>query len=246
MHISRQFQSLAWAALAVSSTQAVSIIDSLSFGHRSTISEDRTTIPGWTVSGEGHDPQILSDRIILTPPYPGGKRGQIWTQSPIDKTEFVADVEFRASGQDRSNGNLQIWLTSGGAPAGGAINSVYTVGPFDGLVLSVDQYGGQGGKIRGFLNDGTKSYQNHHHVDSLAFGQCDYPYRNRGVPSHIRITQTGNNFAVEVDDKACFSTDKVRIAHLGISDPSNSSTGQHSSGLQIWCLRRVGREPGFI
>ncbi|KKY26341.1 putative lectin family integral membrane [Diplodia seriata] len=213
MHISRQFQSLAWAALAVSSAQAVSIIDNLSFGHKDTISPDRTTIPGWAVSGEGHDPQILSDRVILTPPYPGNKRGQVWAQSPIDKNEFVADVEFRASGQDRGNGNLQIWLTNGGTPAGG-VSSLYTAGPFDGLVLSIDQYGGHGGEIRGFLNDGTKSFKDHHNVDSLAFGHCPYPFRNRGIPSRLKITQTGNNFAVEVDDKTCFSTNKDQFNDL--------------------------------
>lgn len=220
MHVSRQIQSLVWAAFAVSSAQAVTVIEGLSFGHKDTISQDRATIPGWTVSGEGHNPQILSDRIILTPPYPGSKRGQIWAQSPLDKNEFVAEVDFRASGQDRGNGNLQIWLTNGGTPAGG-ISSLYTAGPFDGLVLSIDQYGGHGGKIRGFLNDGTKSFKDHHNVDSLAFGQCDYPYRNRGIPSHLKVTQTGNSFAVEIDDKTCFSTNRVCDAHtvdLAMSD----------------------------
>ncbi|EKG09346.1 Legume-like lectin [Macrophomina phaseolina MS6] len=137
-------------------------------------------------------------------------RGQVWAQAAVDRADFVADVEFRASGQDRSNGNLQVWLTRGGPPQGG-VSSVYTVAQFDGLVLSIDQYGGHGGKIRGFLNDGTISFKDHHSVDSLAFGQCDYPYRNRGIPSKLRITQTGTSFAVEVDDKTCFSTDKVHI-----------------------------------
>ncbi|KAF4300862.1 putative lectin family integral membrane protein [Botryosphaeria dothidea] len=212
MHISRPLRSLACAALAASplAASAVSIIDSLSFGHKDAISQDRSTIPGWTVSGEGHNPQVLSDRVILTPPYPGNKRGQVWAQAPVDRADFVADVEFRASGQDRSNGNLQVWLTSGGAPPGG-VSSVYTVSQFDGLVLSIDQYGGHGGKIRGFLNDGTISFKDHHSVDSLAFGQCDYPYRNRGIPSKLKITQTGNSFAVNIDDKTCFSTDKVNI-----------------------------------
>lgn len=210
MHISRTFESLVWAALAVSPAHASYLVPSLSFGHGGVISQDRSTIPGWTVSGEGHEPQLLSDRVILTPPYPGNKRGQLWAQNPVDNNHFIADLEFRASGQDRSNGNLQVWLTSGGPQAGG-ISSIYTVGPFDGLVLSIDQYGGQGGKIRGFLNDGTIAYQNHHSVDSLAFGQCDYPYRNRGVPSHLQITQTGQIFAVEVDGKRCFATNKASV-----------------------------------
>lgn len=67
----------------------------------------------------------------------------------------------------------------------------------------------QGGGIRGFMNDGTIDYKNYHSVDSLAFGHCDYSYRNLGRPSKIRIRQEANIFEVIIDDRVCFSTDKV-------------------------------------
>lgn len=69
--------------------------------------------------------------------------------------------------------------------------------------------GPQGGGIRGFMNDGSLDYKNYHSVDSLAFGHCDYSYRNLGRPSKLQIRQEGNTFEVIIDDKLCISTDKV-------------------------------------
>lgn len=67
----------------------------------------------------------------------------------------------------------------------------------------------QGGSIRGFLNDGTTDYKSHGSVDSLAFGHCDYSYRNLGRPSVVRLRHTNSIFEVTVDEKPCFSTNKV-------------------------------------
>jgi mannose-binding lectin 1 len=59
------------------------------------------------------------------------------------------------------------------------------------------------------LNDGTIAYNQHSNVDSLAFGHCDYAYRNLGRPSVIKIEQSSSLFQVTVDDKLCFQTPKV-------------------------------------
>ncbi|KAI7969433.1 hypothetical protein EIK77_005063 [Talaromyces pinophilus] len=78
------------------------------------------------------------------------------------------------------------------------------------LELSYDRANlSQGGSIRGFLNDGTIAYNQHSNVDSLAFGHCDYAYRNLGRPSVIKIEQSSSLFQVTVDDKVCFQTSKV-------------------------------------
>jgi len=90
-------------------------------------------------------------------------------------------------------------------------NSVYTVGNFDGLVLAVDQYGGGGGMLRGFLNDGSTSYKDHHSVDSLAFGHCDFAYRNLGEPSRVRLSNDVDGFKVDIDGRSCFSTNQVSL-----------------------------------
>ena len=59
------------------------------------------------------------------------------------------------------------------------------------------------------MNDGTVDYKNYHSVDSLAFGSCEYPYRNLGHLTKLQFKQTTHAFEVMVDDKLCFSTDKV-------------------------------------
>ena len=83
-------------------------------------------------------------------------------------------------------------------------STVITGGPRSIIITSL-----QGGSIRGFMNDGSLDYKNYHSVDSLAFGHCDYAYRNLGRPSKLRIRQEANKFEVNIDDRPCFQTDKV-------------------------------------
>ncbi len=184
------------------------LIESLSFGHQDKLSGNGRTIPGWQISGEGHTPPLLSDRVILTPPAPGRLRGALWTEASINYPEWQLDFEFRASGPERGGGNLQVWFTKEHLPDSG-LASVYTVGPFDGLVLVLDQYGGTGGMIRGFLNDGSVQFKTHHNLDGLAFGHCDYAYRNLGRPSRFRVKQGHDGLEVIVDDKTCFKSSQV-------------------------------------
>lgn len=105
---------------------------------------------------------------------------------------------------------MNIWFARRGKDEVGS-NSVYTAGKFDGLVLVVDTHGGSGGMIRGFLNDGTTDFAHHASVDKLAFGQCNYGYRNLGRPSQIKLSQTVSSFKVEIDGNLCFQTDKVSL-----------------------------------
>ncbi|KAL1969740.1 hypothetical protein VTN77DRAFT_8293 [Rasamsonia byssochlamydoides] len=195
-------------AFCIAAANAQSVIESSSFGYDRRISPSTDSIPGWRIRGEGHTPQILSDKLILTPPYPGNARGSAWAESAFFLPEWTAEFHFRASGPERGGGNLQLWYVKDGQANIGA-SSIYTVGKFDGFALTVDSHGGRGGSIRGFLNDGTTDYKSHTNVDSLAFGHCAYPYRNLGRPSIVRIKQTRSNFEVTVDNKLCFQTNKV-------------------------------------
>ncbi|KAL2864473.1 putative lectin family integral membrane protein [Aspergillus lucknowensis] len=189
---------------------AQTVIESSSFGHGAIVAPSREGIPGWDLGGEGHFPQILSNKLILTPPYPGNTRGFAWAQSPVSEQEWAAEFQFRATGVERAGGNLQLWYAKDGMKNVGSA-SIYTVGQWDGFALVVDTHSGRGGSIRGFLNDGTTDYKSHRSVDSLAFGHCDYSYRNLGRPSVIRVKHTNVMFEVTVDDKPCFSTDKVSL-----------------------------------
>ncbi|KAL9072273.1 MAG: hypothetical protein Q9157_005163 [Trypethelium eluteriae] len=205
---------VAYFLFSASLSSADSFIDSLSFGHKEPLSPGGQVIPNFHISGEGGDPQVLSDRVMLTPPYPGNRRGALWTDSPADYPEWTASLEFRASGPERGGGNLQLWFVKNGEQAVGR-SSVYTTGPFDGLALMLDQYGGRGGGLRGFLNDGGVDYKSHTSVDSLAFGHCDYPYRNLGRFSNLKVQSTNGGLKVSVDDKVCFASDKVNLPHGG-------------------------------
>ncbi|KAL9104985.1 MAG: hypothetical protein Q9163_000157 [Psora crenata] len=195
-----------FAALA----SAQYLVESSSFGQDGRVSPNRFAIPGWHVSGEGQVPNLLSDKLVLTPPHPGNVRGAAWSESQVTQANWIAELEFRASGPDRGSGNLQIWYTKDGRGSIGT-SSLYTVGSFDGMVLTIDQYGGRGGTIRGFMNDGSIDFNNHYSVDSLAFGHCDYAYRNLGRPSKLQIRQEAEIFEVLIDDKLCFSSDKIRL-----------------------------------
>ncbi len=53
--------------------------------------------------------------------------------------EWTVEFQFRATGDERGGGNLQLWYTKD--KQGTA--SVYTAGKFDGLALVVDTYGGR-------------------------------------------------------------------------------------------------------
>ncbi|KAI9801103.1 MAG: hypothetical protein M1833_002971 [Piccolia ochrophora] len=192
--------------------------ENLSFGHKEGQSLS-ANIRGWRVQGDPQTPSILSDKIILTPPYPGHQRGAIWAENQTPTNEWTADFDFRATGPERGGGNLQMWYTREHQGA----SSAYTIGKFDGLVLVIDTYGGSGGVIRGFLNDGSVEYKNHHNVDSLAFGHCSYAYRNLGRPSKVQIKQTSSAFELNVDGRPCFKSEQIKLPHsyyFGISAAS--------------------------
>ncbi|KAL8988945.1 MAG: hypothetical protein Q9177_002062 [Variospora cf. flavescens] len=128
----------------------------------------------------------------------------------LAQSEWIIDFEFRATGPDRGGGNLQLWYLKDGRPQV-ETPSIYTIGAFDGLALVIDMYGGKGGGIRGFMNDGSTDYKSHHAVDSLAFGHCDFSYRNLGRPSKVQVKQLADSFEVIVDGRRCFWSDKIKM-----------------------------------
>jgi len=226
-HLLRSIPALLLTTSALVSAQGNShTVDELSFGHRhENFADQGHSVPGYQISNVNHEIQHLSDRLILTPPYPGNAKGALWSEHVTSTSDFTATLEFRASGQDIGSGNLQLWYTKDRKVG---VDSIYNVETFDGLALVIDQYGGTGGKIRGFLNDGTKNFRAQSNPESLAFGQCDYKYRNLGVPSKLKLmSQEGGGLVVQIDGKNCFHTDSVRLPegyHFGIS----ASTGEQN------------------
>ncbi|KAF2108700.1 concanavalin A-like lectin/glucanase domain-containing protein [Lophiotrema nucula] len=222
---SKALQTIAWSSLAFSAARASYIIDNLSFGHKDgqPLSPNLRGIPHWAANGFDYSPEILSDRVILTPPWPGNRRGSLWSEDPLHHNgDWIAELSFRANGMERGQGNLQLWYTKDSQKVQ-TPNSLYTISKFDGLVLVVDQYEGRGGTVRGFLNDGNIDFKGHHSVDTLSFGQCNYAYRNRGEFSVLELKQANGELTVTVDKQACFSTNKVKLPegnYFGLSASS--------------------------
>lgn len=105
------------------------------------ISPNLRAIPNWHLIGKPDPPEILSNKVVLTPPAPGNQRGAIWSEKVVEHSSWTADIDFRATGPERGGGNLQIWYAKSGQNEVGT-SSIYTVGKFDGLALTVDQYAG--------------------------------------------------------------------------------------------------------
>jgi mannose-binding lectin 1 len=221
-------QSLLSLLLACSSS--AQILDDISFGQGDRLSPNGRGLPGWSVTAKDHQPQLLSDRIVLTPPVPAGTRGALWADNAITASEWTVDFEFRANGQDRGSGNLQLWLAKDKSQI--QQSSIYTVEKFDGLAIVIDQYGGRGGSIRGFLNDGTQNFKSHASVESLAFGHCDYSYRNLGRTSKLRVTSQ-NGLTVSIDDRVCFSSNRIVLPpnyYFGIT----AATAESPDSFEIY------------
>lgn len=191
-------------------------------------------VPNYDIIGQPIIPEVLSNKIILTPVSLGNTRGGLWSHDTLKHATWTADIDFRASGPERAGGNLNIWIAKDGEKSI-ASNSVYGAGRFEGLAIIIDTHGGSGGMIRGFLNDGKVDYSQHHSVDKLAFGHCQYAYRNLGRPSQLKIRQTSDTFKVEIDSKLCFESHKLILPtgyHIGVT----AATPDNPDSFEIFKL----------
>ncbi|KAF3906160.1 hypothetical protein ABW20_dc0100656 [Dactylellina cionopaga] len=209
-----------------------------SFGHQHPISHDHQHVPNYEILG---NPEILSDRIILTPPHRGHERSALWSDHSNHNDDWEIHVPFRATGPERAGGSLQIWYTFRGS-SGTGTSTIYTAKPFEGLAFVIDSFGGQG-TLRAFLNDGTTDYSIHHHPTSLAFGQCNVAYRNLGRTTEIKIAYTkAQGLKVEFDNHLCFETDKVQIPgkyRFGIS----AASAENPDSFEIFGFKVAVKNP---
>ncbi|KAK3948544.1 concanavalin A-like lectin/glucanase domain-containing protein [Pseudoneurospora amorphoporcata] len=211
------------------------LVNDLSFGFGARINPDgRNTIPNYSMQGNPNVPELLSNKVILTPPAPGNQRGAVWADKPLEYTAWTTDIDFRVNGPERGSGLLNIWLAKDGARNIGS-QSIYTVGKFEGLVLVINQHGGSAGMIRGFLNDGTLDYSMRNNVDNLAFGHCWFAYRNLGRPSQIKLRHNSQNFKVEVDGRLCFESSKIYISSgSGYSFGITAASGENPDSFEVF------------
>jgi lectin, mannose-binding 1 len=214
MRFPRQLASAWLCASSITSVLAymsnMEIEEDISFGQRGNIwTSDHNQVVGYKLTGDnGHSPTVLSDRVILTTMHVGNVRASMWSDNTQRDDEWTASWEFRVTGPEHGTGNLQLWYVKDKQDVGTA--SIHSVGKFDGLAIAVDQTGGKGGSIRAYLNDHSTSYKDHHDVEMLSFGHCDFPYRNLGRWLYMEIRQTRKSFEVDIDHTTCFKTSKVR------------------------------------
>lgn len=93
------------------------------------------------------------------------------------------------------------------------------------------------------MNDGNTDYKAHQSVDSLAFGHCEYAYRNRGRPSKIQVKHTATTFEVLVDNGACFKTDRVALPP-GNSFGVTAASAENPDSFEIFKFAMSIPEPG--
>lgn len=83
------------------------------------------------------------------------------------------------------------------------------------------------------MNDGSIEYKSHHSVDSLAFGHCEYSYRNLGRPSRIAVRQSAEDFRVDVDGKLCFDSKKIKLP-LGYSFGISAASAENPDSFEVF------------
>jgi mannose-binding lectin 1 len=83
------------------------------------------------------------------------------------------------------------------------------------------------------LNDGSVEYKSHHSVDSLAFGHCEYSYRNLGRPSRIAVRQSQEDFRVDVDGKLCFDSKRIKLP-LGYSFGISAASAETPDSFEVF------------
>jgi mannose-binding lectin 1 len=70
------------ALLGASVAQAQFLINELSFGYAGRLAapESPNKIAGFTLDGKPNLPEILSNKLVLTPVYAGNQRGSVWAE----------------------------------------------------------------------------------------------------------------------------------------------------------------------
>ena len=217
MRFSQQLTSALLGASSMLSALAahMEVEEDISFGQGGSIwTSDHNQVVGYHVSGEnGYYPAVLSDRVVLTNMHVGNLRAAMWSEYTQRDEEWAGSLNFRVTGPDHGTGNLQLWYVKDKVDTA----SISSVGKFDGLAIVIDQTGGHGGTISAYLNDGTKSYKDHHNVEELAFGKCNFAYRNLGRWLHLEIRKSQSKFELDIDHIKCIHTSAVRAVPSSVS-----------------------------
>ena len=98
--------------------------------------------------------------------------------------------------------------------------------------------------MRAFLNDGSTEFRSHPHIEALAFGHCDYDFRNLGIPSKVELKQDQEGFEVLVDGTSCFRTSDVLLPTNNYFGITATSSDTPDSFELFRFITRTSREYG--
>jgi mannose-binding lectin 1 len=173
------------------------------------VSRDARTVTNWHTIGK---PKVLPDRVLLTDQGVPNQKNAMWADNKNDRSEWGVAFRFLATGMhdNTGSGNFNLWYVKDGSRTV-QTSDVYNTPAFEGLVISVDSDNGRGGIVRGYVNDGTKDFRHNHHLETLAFGHCNFLYRNTHKIALISIKQTKDYLEVLTDGRTCFRSDVVKM-----------------------------------
>ncbi|CAI4038672.1 hypothetical protein SMKI_06G0170 [Saccharomyces mikatae IFO 1815] len=189
----------------------------------------------------GEQASLEEGRIVLTS-KPNSK-GSLWSKQGFDlKDSFTMEWTFRSVGYSgKTDGGISFWFVQdSNVPR----NKQLYNGPinYDGLELLVDNNGPLGPTLRGQLNDGQKPVDKAKLYEQ-SFASCLMGYQDSSVPSTIRVTydmEDNNLLKVQVDNRVCFQTRKVRFPtgsyRIGVT-AQNGAISNNAESFEIFKMQ---------
>ncbi|CAI4441715.1 BDN_1c_G0016510.mRNA.1.CDS.1 [Saccharomyces cerevisiae] len=189
----------------------------------------------------GEQASLEEGRIVLTSNQ--NSKGSLWLKQGFDlKDSFTMEWTFRSVGYSgQTDGGISFWFVQdSNIPRD---KQLYN-GPvnYDGLQLLVDNNGPLGPTLRGQLNDGQKPVDKTKIYDQ-SFASCLMGYQDSSVPSTIRVTydlEDDNLLKVQVDNKVCFQTRKVRFPsgsyRIGVT-AQNGAVNNNAESFEIFKMQ---------
>lgn len=155
--------------------------------------------PAWEILG---DAQFTGGRIILTPS--ASAVGYLTNNIPLKEDSWTVETVFRSTGlTGQHQGALALKYV-----AKDDDKSVWD--SFDGLKVIVDSNSNAGSSIHAFLSDGSVDLTKPTRYDE-AFGSCIIPYQDSQVPNTLRISYYDGFLVVQVNNRVCVKTSRVKL-----------------------------------
>lgn len=172
----------------------------------------------WEMDG---DAQFEEGRIILTPK--ASTWGALNNPTKLNTDRWTVEAVFRSVGSRGKNGGAIALQYS----TGGIRDTVWN--EFDGLKVVVDSNSELGSSVHGFLDTRTKDLAKIEDADRYkeSFGSCLLPYQDSQVPTTLRIAYYDGFLVVQVNNRICLKTKRVKLPKGRFVGVMAQSSGVH-------------------